>query len=101
MAQQLVGDPVVGNGRVQGLLSLPNVAEVPRSEWARHTVHERMVARDRVPLLVEDGLASDGLLALLDSGGSPGLVLAGERLAGVLSLTDLARALDEQRPRRP
>jgi CBS domain-containing protein len=61
-----------------------------------------MLARDQVPLLEPDEPAIDALGELGQSGASRALVLADGRLAGVLSISDLARALEAPpRRRRP
>jgi Zn-dependent protease/CBS domain-containing protein len=89
--------PVVRDGRVLGLLSFPSVIELPRAEWDRRRVGERMLARERVPVFVEDASALDALAALAASGSNRALVVDGERLVGLLSLSDLARALPRRR----
>jgi CBS domain-containing protein len=59
-----------------------------------------MVDLENVPVLDPDEPAADALAKLIASPVSRGLVLAGGRLAGILSLSDLARAL-RALPRRP
>jgi Zn-dependent protease/predicted transcriptional regulator len=92
--------PVVDNGRVVGLLTFRRVAETPRSEWDRRSVRECMIERDRVPVLEEDETAVEALAELGEAEVNRGIVLDGERLAGFLSITDLARALEVGVPRR-
>jgi Zn-dependent protease len=89
--------PVVDDGRAVGLLTLRGVAETPRSEWDTRTVRDCMIPVDQVPVLTADESAVDALAELSESEISRGLVLEGGRLAGLLSITDLARAL-EARP---
>jgi CBS domain-containing protein len=86
--------PVVVDGRVEGLLSLPLVAELPRAEWDRRRVGDRMLLTTRVPVFAADTAAVEALAELVRDGGGQGLVLAGDRLVGVVTLSDLARALD-------
>jgi Zn-dependent protease len=90
--------PVVSNGHVLGLLSFPSVAEVPREEWDRSRVGEHVVP---VPLLVVDERAIDALRELAASGSNRGLVLDRDGLVGLLSISDLARALRTGRAKRP
>ncbi|MDQ3823936.1 MAG: site-2 protease family protein, partial [Actinomycetota bacterium] len=85
--------PVVEDGRAVGLVPFRRVAEVPRSEWDSRTVRECMLERDAVPVLDEDEELVDALAELSERGVGRGLVLDGDRLAGLLSITDLARAL--------
>jgi Zn-dependent protease/CBS domain-containing protein len=86
--------PVVDDGRAVGLLPFRKVAEVPRSEWDGHTVNERMLPREQVPVLAEDEELVDAFAELSESEVGRGLVLDGDRLVGILSVTDLARALE-------
>jgi Zn-dependent protease/predicted transcriptional regulator len=91
--------PVVDNGRVVGLLPFRCVAEVPRSEWDERTVRDCMLSRDDVPVLEEDEALVDVLDELGESPGR-GLVLDGDRLVGLLSISDLARTLETDGRRR-
>jgi CBS domain-containing protein len=52
-------------------------------------------------VLDEDQAAIDALAALSESAVNRGLVVEDGRLAGFLSITDLARALEVGRPSRP
>jgi Zn-dependent protease len=92
--------PVVENGRAVGLLPFRCVAEVPRGEWDERRVRDCMIPRDRVPVLEEDEEVIEALEELSEDPVHRGLVLEGDRLAGFLSISDLARAL-EVRGRRP
>ena len=91
--------PVVSDGRVLGLLPFRCVAAVPRSEWDERTVRDCMVAREQVPSLRADEPAVDALAELSESELSRGVVLEHGALVGLVSISDLARAL-EARPRR-
>ena len=55
---------------------------------------ESMIARDQVPTLHADESAVDALADLSQGDVNRGFVLEGDRLAGFLSITDLARALE-------
>jgi Zn-dependent protease/CBS domain-containing protein len=85
--------PVLDGGTPVGLLAFTSVAAVPRSEWDTRRVRDTMIPLDRVPLLTEDERAVDAL-AELSAGANRGLVVDNEHLAGLLSITDLARALE-------
>jgi predicted transcriptional regulator len=91
--------PVVDAGRAVGLLPFRCVAEVPRAEWDSRRVQDCMLPLEKVPLLDPDTEAIDALAELQESEVGRGLVLDGDRLAGLLSMTDLARAF-EAAPRR-
>jgi Zn-dependent protease/CBS domain-containing protein len=85
--------PVLDRGTPVGLLAFASVAAVPRSEWDTRRVRDTMIPLDRVPLLTEDERAVDAL-AEFSAGANRGLVVDNEHLAGLLSITDLARALE-------
>jgi Zn-dependent protease/CBS domain-containing protein len=92
--------PVVDEERPIGLLAFRSVAAVQRSEWDSRRVRDTMIPLDRVPMLTEDETAVDALAALSSSSSNRGLIVENEHLAGLLSITDLTRAL-EVRPRPP
>jgi Zn-dependent protease len=85
--------PVVEDGRAVGLLPFRCVAQVPRREWDERTVRDCMLPKDDVPLLEEDDPLEQALIELGDGVGR-GLVVDGDRLVGLLSITDLVRALE-------
>jgi Zn-dependent protease len=91
--------PVVADGRAVGLLPFRCVAAVPRREWETRTVRECMLPREEVPVVREDDALYDAATAL-GNGLHRALVLDGDRLVGLLSATDVARALDLRNPRR-
>jgi Zn-dependent protease len=95
--------PVVDKGgKPIGLLAFSSVTAVPRSEWDVRRVRESMIPLDEVPLLTEDEKAVDALADLSSRpGANRGLVVNNGALAGLLSITDLARALEARRPPRP
>jgi hypothetical protein len=95
--------PVVDrSGRPVGLLASSSVAAVPRSEWDVRCVRESMIPLDQVPLLAESTRAVDALADLSSRpGANRGLVVDDGHLEGLLSITDLARALQARRPPGP
>ena len=93
--------PVLEAGRPVGLLLFGAVASVPRNEWDTRRVRELMIPLDRVPQLTEDTKAVDALAALSSSEAQRGLVVENGRLDGLLSISDLARALEVGRRPRP
>jgi Zn-dependent protease/predicted transcriptional regulator len=92
--------PVVGDdGRPVGLLPFRRVAEVPRREWDTRTVRDCMLPAEDVPILRPD---ADVTTVLPELGTDVGraLVVDGDgQLVGLLSVTDVMRAL-EAAPRR-
>jgi Zn-dependent protease/CBS domain-containing protein len=102
-ARRFTTYPVVErSGRPIGLLAFSSVAAVPRSEWDARRVRESMIPLDDVPLLAESTRAVDALADLSSRpGANRGLVVDNGHLDGLLSITDLARALEARRPPRP
>src|SRR5918996_3216 len=86
--------PVVDGGRPVGLLAFASVAAVPRSDWDTRRVRDTMIPLDEVPLLTEGEKAVDALAELSAPTANRGLVVDNGHLAGLLSITDLARALE-------
>jgi Zn-dependent protease/CBS domain-containing protein len=87
--------PVVEDGRALGLLAFRSVTSVPRAEWDTHLVAECMLPRERVPVLRPAQSAVDALAIVIDGEVHRGLVLDGDdRLVGLLSITDVTRALE-------
>ncbi len=94
--------PVVEDGRAVGLLPFSCVVAVPRSEWDTRRVRDCMLPLAEVPTLSADDEAIDAAATLSESEVRRGLVLDGERLAGLLSLADVTRALElRARQRQP
>lgn len=91
--------PVTQNGSVVGLLPFRRVAEVPRADWERRAARDAMIPLEQVPTVAEDDELIDAAGALGESDIGRALVLDGDRLVGLLSATDVARALELRRPR--
>jgi Zn-dependent protease/CBS domain-containing protein len=91
--------PVVDDGRAVGLLPFRCVAEIPRSEWDRRFVRDCMLGLDQVPVLAADDRLADVLEQFGANGLNRALVLDDGRLVGLLSITDVARAMEVGRAR--
>ena len=89
--------PVVADGRVVGLIPKRSVLETPQGDWSRLRVGDRMIGLEQAPRLAPDDDLYAALSMLGEAGVNRGLVLDGDRLAGYLSLADVARALEERR----
>jgi CBS domain-containing protein len=85
---------VTDNGHAVGLLPFRCVAEVPRSEWDRRTVRECMKRLEEVPVVAQNDEVIDAAGELAENDLNRALVLDGDRLVGLLSVTDVARALE-------
>ncbi|MFO7571404.1 MAG: site-2 protease family protein [Gaiellaceae bacterium] len=98
--QRFTTYPVTENGMPVGLLPFRRMAEVPRTEWDAHKVRDCMLGLAEVPVYREADDALEAFAQLTQTSIGRALVVDGERLVGLLSITDLARAL-EAPPRRP
>jgi Zn-dependent protease/CBS domain-containing protein len=92
--------PVVDGGRAIGLLPFRRVAEAPRATWNDRTVGDCMLPLEETPVLHEDEDAAKALAALQESGVNRGLVFDDGQLTGILSVTDVAFALELRSLRR-
>jgi Zn-dependent protease len=91
--------PVVDDDRAVGIFPARCLDEVPRAEWGDRRVADCMVGREHLPALAEDDGLDAAIEALRLSPLRRALVLDGERLVGLLSQDDVARALGtEQGP---
>src|SRR5262245_26830086 len=86
--------PVLEGGKPVGLLAFASVAAVPRPEWDTRRVRDTMIPLPDVTQLTEDELAVDALQELSAPSGNRALVIDNGCLAGLLSITDIARALE-------
>ena len=86
--------PVLERDKPVGLLAFATVAAVPRSDWDTRRVRDTMIRLDEVPQLTEDEPAVDALQELSAPTGNRALVIDNGHLAGLLSITDIARGLE-------
>ncbi len=92
--------PVVEAGRAIGLLPFRCVAAVPRDQWEERRVRDCMLPLERVPVVREDDELMEAAATLSEDDVRRALVLEDGRLLGLLSVTDVARALELGRLRR-
>ena len=93
-SQRFTTYPVLEGVRPIGLLPFASVVAVPRSDWDTRRIRDTMTSLDRVPRLTEDERAVDALADLSAPTANRGLVVDNGHLVGLLSITDLARALE-------
>jgi Zn-dependent protease len=93
-SQRFTTYPVLEGDKPVGLLVFASVAAVPRSDWDSRRVRDAMIPLDDAPQLTEDALALDALQELSAATGNRALVIDNGHLAGLLSITDIARALE-------
>ena len=92
--------PVRDDGRTLGLISFRDVLDVPDERRPSLTVADRMTAIERTVVLDADTPLPDALAALADGGMHRALVREGDRITGLLSITDVTRVLEANRVRR-
>ncbi len=87
--------PVIGGGRLWGIITLSDVARVPRDKWLTVRVEEIMTPRDRLRATHSTDLMEDALSHLQDGGVNQLLVIDDDpdRVVGILSRADLMRFL--------
>jgi Zn-dependent protease len=85
--------PVVDDGEVVGMLPFSCVLRTPRAEWDVRLVRDCMLRRDEVPVLALDERALEALNDLGEGDLHRGLVIDDGRLAGLISISDIARVL--------
>jgi Zn-dependent protease/CBS domain-containing protein len=89
--------PVLDEGHVVGLLVLADATQVPTAEWDETTVRDCMIPLGQLAVLAERDTLTEALPTLDDGRSGRGLVLDGERLAGVISVSDVEQALSARR----
>jgi len=89
--------PVTEDGRAVGLLPFRLVVQVPRREWDERRVRDVMLPRERVPVVSSEDELIDAAADMAESEVNRALVLDGEALVGLLSGTDVGRALEMRR----
>ncbi|HWD71188.1 MAG TPA: site-2 protease family protein [Actinomycetota bacterium] len=92
LASPLPAYPVADQGELVGLISLRRVGSIPPEDRASRTVAEAMTPRERVTVLSPDTPMRQALGAIQASD-EPAVVTEGGRIAGLVSVLDVARAL--------
>jgi Zn-dependent protease len=94
--------PVVDEGgRVTGLIAFRKLTAVPRDQLASHTVGEHAEPLDRVVTVAPESPLIDAMQEMAAREAGRALVVDGDRLLGLLSSTDVLRALEARRAAEP
>lgn len=88
--------PVAEGTRPIGLLPYERIVEAPREQWEGKRVRDFALPLASVPVLRSDTSLSEAAGLLGEGRGERGLVVDGERLVGLLALSDVLRALRER-----
>ncbi|HVM58041.1 MAG TPA: site-2 protease family protein [Gaiellaceae bacterium] len=83
--------PVVDGRRVLGLVPFAAAARVPRADWERKRVRDCMLPFDAVPHVRENESLVDALGELSAEPPNRALVLEGDTVVGLLSISDVGR----------
>jgi len=86
--------PVVSNGRLEGVVTTQVLNEIPRGEWAEHTIGEVMSQDLPAVSIAANADALEALRKMQRIGSSRLLVTDDDRLVGIVSLKDLLRFLN-------
>ncbi len=89
-----VAYPAMEGDRVVGLISFRAVLELSENEWPSRRVRDAMVPLERLPEIGPEVPLEKAVELLSRSPWNRGLVLADDRLAGLLSITDATRMIE-------
>lgn len=89
--------PVVDDGAAAGLLTFRAVTAVARERWPWTRVREVMTPRDEALVLDPAEPLFPATVELMQSASERALVARGDRLAGLLCLSDVPRLLELRR----
>jgi Zn-dependent protease/CBS domain-containing protein len=86
--------PVVSDGHLVGYIQTRSISGITRDEWVRHTIGELMRTDLEALTVAPDADAMDAMSRMQRSDVTSLMVTDGDRLIGVISLSDLLRFLD-------
>ncbi len=89
--------PVIANDRVVGLLPFAAVARVPRRTWETTRVGECMLPIDETTTVQEQDPLLEAIANVQQGPLDRALVLAGDQVVGLLSMTDVGRLVARDR----
>jgi Zn-dependent protease/CBS domain-containing protein len=95
-----VAYPVLERGRPVGLISFRSVLALPRESWSGRRVRDVTVPLDRLPVLSPSTPLEPAIEQLSRTESNRALVLDGDEMAGLLSITDATRVLEARRASR-
>ncbi|HEX2467612.1 MAG TPA: CBS domain-containing protein [Solirubrobacterales bacterium] len=95
-----VAYPVLDDGRPVGLISFRSVLALPPESWSGRRVRDVMVPLERLPVLSPSTPLEPAVAQLSRTESNRALVLDGDEMAGLLSITDATRVIEARRASR-
>ncbi|MBI5311179.1 MAG: site-2 protease family protein [Actinobacteria bacterium] len=86
--------PVVRDGHAVGLLSSRAALTLPRRAWPATTVEQTMVPLDKALVFAPEKDLGEAAMELIQTEPGRGLVVGPSGIAGLISITDVVRALE-------
>lgn len=81
--------PVTDNGQLKGCITTKDIKEIPKTQWQQHHVDEIAQPCSEENTVSADADAVKALSVMKSSGNSRLMVVAGDRLEGVITLKDM------------
>ncbi len=91
LGQNTRGVPVVRDGLLDGIITLSDIKSIPRTEWARYRVLDRMTTRDQLITVTPDTQLSVALQAMSEKDLHQIPVVRDGVLVGMLTRNDVIR----------
>ena len=97
LARNVRGAPVMDGDRLVGIITLTDIKDVPRSDWSRLTVADRMTPADKLIVVQPQTPLDDVLQAMSARDIHQVPVIADGRLVGMLNRSGIIQFLQLQR----
>ena len=97
LARNVRGAPVMDDDRLVGIITLTDIKDVPRSDWSRLTVADRMTPADKLIVVQPQTPLDDVLQAMSARDIHQVPVIADGRLVGMLNRSGIIQFLQLQR----
>jgi Zn-dependent protease/predicted transcriptional regulator len=85
--------PISENGKLEGCISIKEVKQMPKDEWAKHSVKEISTPCSDKNTISPDADAIKALSVMKNSDNSRLMVVEGDELAGIITLKDMLKFL--------
>jgi len=85
--------PVTDGSRLVGCIGVPQLREIPRSEWGERRVEDHLVPCSDANTISADSDAVKALSVMSRTGNSRLMITEGDRLVGIVALKDLLQLL--------